>query len=474
MTRKLIRNATVVRFEEGDRRRVLVEECRDIHIDGAWIVGVTPVGEPAPGAKAGDAPHEVHDASGKAALPGLVNTHQHLFQSATRAHKPIQNAKLFDWLVAQYRIWAKYSYEDLRLAATISLGEMLLSGATVSADMHYLFPVGSDIAIEAILEAAEAIGIRVVAGRGCMTMGRSQGGLPPDEVCETDAAALRDSERVLDRYHDSSRGSMRQISLMPCAPFNVTEAIMTESLALARAKGAIVQTHLAETEDENDYCQQVYGCRPMQLMEKLGWVGDDVSFAHCVTLNPAEVKLLADTGTGVAHCPSANLRLGSGIAPIADMLDAGVTVGIGVDGPSSNDGMHVLAEARLAVIAQRGWRARPDALTVEDGLWLATMGGAKLLRRPELGNIAAGCAADIALYDLETVERAGGSAQCPLGSLMLGQSSRACDVYVHGQRVVGDGEILGVDMRKVARDLNKTVRAKFLTPREDLKDFMPL
>lgn len=466
MTRKLIRHATVIRFGADDRPEVF--EDHDIQLDGAWIESVHPASAPPAGLAAAE---ETFDATGMVAIPGLVNTHQHLFQSLTRCHKPIQNAKLFDWLTTQYPIWAKFTYHDLHTAALISLGEMLLSGCTCAADMHYLFPRGSDLRLEAILDAAEELGIRMVAGRGTMTMGHSQGGLPPDEVCETDAEAIADMGRVLERFHDRRPGAMRQIALMPCAPFNVTEVVMRESLKLAREHGAVAQTHLAETHDETAYCEEVYGCCPLALMERWEWLGEDVSFAHCVTLDAAEVDLMAATGTGVAHCPAANMRLGSGVAPIRAMIDRGVTVGIGVDGSSSNDGMHLLGEARLGLYAQRGMHG-PAGLTVEEAFALATRGGARLLRRPELGNLAAGFAADIALYKMDTVERAGAIAQDPLGALILTRPDRATFVFVQGQLVVRDRQIVSLDMVRVVREANALVKAKYLEPRPELANYL--
>lgn len=463
MSIKRIRNAHVLRFDESGRVELL--ENHDIIVDGGWIRAIRPTG--CGGAEGMGPPEDDFDASNCVAIPGLVNVHQHLFQSLTRVHKPVQDAKLFTWLTTLYNIWAKYGYRELKLAATIALGEMMLSGCTCSTDMHYLFPRGSDLRLDAVFDAAESLGIRMVAGRGCMTLGKSKGGLPPDEICETDDEALRDFSRVLDTCHDPRPGAMRQISLQPCAPFNVTLDIMRESLALARQHKAVVQTHLAETHDENDYCLEVYGCRPMALMERLGWLGDDVSFAHCVTLNADEVALMAATGTGVAHCPSANMRLGSGIAPISAMHRAGVTVGIGVDGSSSNDGMHMLAEGRLAILAQRALHG-PAALTAEDGLSLLTRGGARLLKRPELGNLAQGFAADVALWRLDTVEMAGAAAQDPLGALMLANPGRAAHVMIHGQWTVRDHRIVSCDMQPVIAEANTLVRAHLREPIADL------
>jgi len=462
MTLKLLHNATLLRLANDGHVETL--EAHDILVDGGEIAAVFPAGKPPAGAPQAE---EIFDLSGCVAMPGLINTHQHFFQSLTRAHKPVQNAKLFTWLTTLYNVWAKYGYEELYYASLISLGEMMLSGCTCAMDMQYLFPRGRDVRLEALFEAGEALGIRVVAGRGTMTLGKSKGGLPPDEVCEDDDAALRDMERVLGAFHRPGRGSMRQVALMPCAPFNVTLDMMRNALALARQHGALVQTHLAETHDETDYCQQVYGCRPMQLMERLEWLGEDVSFAHCVTLNDDEVKLMAQTGSCVAHCPSANFRLGSGTAPVTAMWRAGVTVGVGVDGSSSNDGMNLLAEARMALLAQRGLHG-PDALTVEEGFKLLTRGGAKLLRRPELGNLAPGMAADVALWRLDTVELAGASAQDPLGALLLCQPGRAEHVMVAGQWTVRDREIVGIDMRKVVARANTIARDRLRQPIPEL------
>jgi cytosine/adenosine deaminase-related metal-dependent hydrolase len=384
----------------------------------------------------------------------------------------VQNAKLFTWLTTLYNIWAKYGYEELYHAAMISLGEMMLYGCTCSTDMHYLFPQGSDLQLEAIFEAAELLGIRMVAGRGCMTLGKSKNGLPPDEICESDDVALKDFERVLEKFHDPAPGAMQQISIQPCAPFNVTLDVMRESLGIARDAGAVLQTHLAETHDETDYCQEVYGCRPLELMEQLEWLGDDISYAHAVTLNEREVQLCAETGTSVAHCPSANMRLGSGTAPISAMRKAGVNVGIGVDGSSSNDGMDMLGEAKLALMAQRT-KHGPDALTVHDGLEMLTREGAKLLKRPELGNIAPGFGADMAFWRTDKIELAGGVVQDPLGTLILCNAGRAEHVMINGTWTVKNGYFAGFDAAPIFAKANDIVRTKLCEPISEMRDKYP-
>ncbi len=336
-------------------------------------------------------PDEIVDARRHIVIPGLINTHHHLYQCLTRCLPGVQNAGLFDWLTSLYGVWGRIDYESVKLAAQVSIAELLLSGCTTTSDHFYIFPRGSDATIEAVLEAAETLGIRIHACRGSMSVGRSAGGLPPDDCVEQEPAILQDCARAVDRFHDPSPMSMRRIDLAPCSPFSVSPELLRDTAVLARERGVLLHTHAAETRDDEDYCRKRFGMRPVEWLAETGWLGRDVYLAHCVRLNDDDIRLLADTQTGVAHCPCSNMRLGSGIPPIRRMLDAGVRVGLAVDGSSSNDGGHMLAEARQALLLARV-AGGPSAMSVAEAFRLATLGGASVLGRPELGDLAAGSA----------------------------------------------------------------------------------
>ena len=451
--RLLIKNGHVIRWDAHDRveqlkaHHVLIEDNRIRD-----VVAVVPKSF---------APDETIDATGCAVIPGLINTHHHLYQSLTRCLKPVQNAKLFDWLLGLYEMWQRLDFDAVKLGSQVSMAEMLLSGCTTTNDMFYVYPRESDVKAEAVIEAAAELGMRIHAGRGSMSLGRSKGGLPPDDVVQDEAAIVRDCERVIDKFHDPKPGAMTRIDLMPCSPFSITFDLLKETRALARARSVLCHTHVAETQDETDFCIKKFGKRPADYLMSADWIGPDVSWAHCVCLNAGEVKLVADTGTAVAHCPSSNMILGSGIPPICQLINAKATVGLGVDGSSSNNGAHVLAEARQALLLQRV-KNGADSFTPEDALRLATLGGAKLLNRTrELGNVAAGYAADIAIFDLNTVEYAGAAVQDPLGALMMCHAARARFVIVNGRVVVNDGQIATVDVQRLVARMNDVVRRRF-------------
>jgi len=393
-------------------------------------------------------------------IPGLVNTHHHLCQSLTRCMPSVQRACLLDWLNTLYPRWRELSYDTLRQAATISIAELLLSGCTTTSDHHYMFPADRDVKIEAVLEAAESLGIRIHACRGSMSLGRSAGGLPPDACVQTEDEILADCQHALNRFHDSKPMAMRRIDLAPCSPFSVTSELLDETRVLAAEHGVLLHTHVAETLDEERFCLDRFGKRPIAYLQEHQWLADNVYLAHCVHLDEAEIDLLAQTRTGVVHCPSSNMRLASGVAPIRRMLDAGVRVALGVDGSSSNDGSNLLAEARLALLLQRvGGDAK--GLSAAEAFRMATAGGADVLHRPELGRIEVGMAADLVMFDTDDVAFAGAIAQDPLGALMLAQPPRPKRVYVAGEPAVLAGRITGVDWPKLTADFNQMVRERF-------------
>jgi len=382
------------------------------------------------------------DASDWIVLPGLVNTHHHLYQTLTRALPKAQNAKLFDWLRTLYPIWAGLTDESVYVSAQVGLAELILSGCTTASDHLYIFP--NHARLDAEIQAARELGVRFHPCRGSMSLGVSKGGLPPDSVVENEDAILRDCERVVNAYHQAHRYGMCRIVVAPCSPFSVTDGLMRESAAWARTRGLTLHTHVAETLDEEQFCLDKFGCRPVDYMAQLGWTGPDVWFAHAVYLNKAEIKHMAQTGTGVAHCPSSNMRLGSGIAPIREMLDAGVKVGLAVDGSASNDSSHMLAEARQALLLQRVLKGA-DALTAEEALHLATRGGAAVLGRDDIGVLAPGMAADLIAFDLTQLNYAGAQHD-PLAALVFTAPSQVILSVIDGRIVVENGELVGVDM----------------------------
>jgi cytosine/adenosine deaminase-related metal-dependent hydrolase len=388
---------------------------------------------------------QVLDAQGMVVLPGLVNTHHHLYQSLTRALPAAQDAELFDWLQTLYPIWAGLTGEAVYVSALVALSELVLSGCTTVADHLYLYP--NDSRIDDEIRAARTLGVRFHPSRGSMSLGQSKGGLPPDSVVEDEDAILDDCERVVERYHDPAPYSMCRIVIAPCSPFSVTTDLMRASAAFARQRGLTLHTHVAETKDEDEFCQRKFGVRPAELMRQLGWVGPDVWWAHCVTLNQEEISLMAETGTGVAHCPNSNMRLGSGIAPIRAMMDSDVKVGLAVDGSASNDSGHLLAEARQAMLLQRV-ALGASAMSAEEALWMGTRGGAAVLGQEEIGHLAPGMAADFVGVRLERLAFAGALAD-PLAALLFCAPPTIDLSVINGQLVVQDGQMQVLDLPAV-------------------------
>lgn len=383
------------------------------------------------------------DARGCLITPGLVNTHHHLYQTLTRAVPGAQDALLFGWLKTLYPIWARFTPEHMHVSALVGLAELALSGCTLSSDHLYLYPNGARL--EDTIEAARAIGLRFHPTRGAMSIGESAGGLPPDDLVENEAAILADCVRLIDAFHDPGEGSMCRVGIAPCSPFSVSRDLMRDAAYLARDKGVMLHTHLAENDEDVAYSLERFGCRPGQYAEDLGWVGPDVWHAHCVNLDPAEQALFARTGTGVAHCPCSNCRLGSGIAPVRQMRDAGVRVGLGVDGSASNDAGHLVSEARQAMLLQRV-AFGANAMSAREALWIATRGGAEVLGRTDCGQIAMGKRADIALWDITGIESAG---SWDPAALLLAGPTTVRDLFVDGRHVVADGHLQTIDLASV-------------------------
>jgi cytosine/adenosine deaminase-related metal-dependent hydrolase len=421
---------------------------------------------------------EVIDARGHLVLPGLVNTHHHMYQSLTRAIPQAQNAELFGWLRALYPIWAGLTPEMVQVSSRVAMAELLLSGCTTSSDHLYLYPNG--VRLDDSIEAAQAIGMRFVATRGSMSVGQSQGGLPPDALVEREDLILKDTQRVIETWHDSRHGAMVNVAAAPCSPFSVSRDLMRESAALARSLGARLHTHLAENDHDLAYSREKFNCTPTEYAQDLGWLGPDVWHAHCVRLDDAGISLFAASRTGVAHCPCSNMRLASGIAPVRRLLDAGVAVGLGVDGSASNDGAQMVNEARQAMLLARVGRAMqppeerrnsrderqtffgcdlgPAEMSARDALALATRGGAQVLGRSDIGHLAPGMCADLALFDLRTLGLAGGAVHDPVGALLLCASPAAAWTIVNGRLVVREGQLATLDLGPLLERHNRLAR----------------
>ncbi len=409
-----------------------------------------------------DTADEVLDLSGHIVLPGLVNTHHHFYQTLTRAVPKAQNANLFNWLVTLYPIWARLTPEDIRISTQTALAELALSGCTTASDHLYLFPNGSKLDDE--IESAAEVGMRLHASRGSMSLGESKGGLPPDSVVDTEEHILKDSQRLIETYHDPKPGSMVQIVLAPCSPFSVTTELMRQSADLAREYGVQLHTHLAETQDEEDFCIDMFGHRPVAYMQEVNWIGKDVWFAHSVHVNHDEIQLYADTGCGVAHCPGSNMRLGSGIAPILEMLSKGVDVGIGVDGSASNDSSHLLGEARLAMLlsrvgaglsgASRSNEDAPPLMSARQVLEMATRGGARVLGREDIGSLEVGKCADLIAIDLNRVDYAG-ALHDPVAAALFCTPQKVDLNIVGGKIIVKDGQMTKLDVDQLVKKHNK-------------------
>jgi cytosine/adenosine deaminase-related metal-dependent hydrolase len=397
-------------------------------------------------ARLADEADTVIDATGCVVTPGLVNTHHHLFQTLTRALPQAINASLFGWLKALYPVWARYTPDDVFAATQLGLAELALSGCTMSSDHHYLFPAG--VTLDDSIAAAQGIGLRFHATRGSMSVGESAGGLPPDSVVEREDAILADTIRVIDRYHDAADGAMLRVAVAPCSPFSVSQGLMRDSALLARDKRVMLHTHLAEDADDVAFSLARFGCRPGDYAESLGWTGPDVWHAHCVQLDAREIALFASTRTGVAHCPCSNCRLGSGIAPLAAMVAAGVPVGLGVDGSASNDSGHLLAEARQAMLLQRVVGGA-GAFDPRKALWIATRGGAELLGRHDCGSLEVGKRADFAVWDVSGPSSLG--AWDKVAGLLLAPPPQVRDLFVEGRAVVRDGRLVQADQDAICR-----------------------
>ena len=399
----------------------------------------------------------VIDASGTVILPGLVNCHHHLYQTLTRSIGTAQGLSLFDWLTTLYPIWGQMDAESVYVSAKLGLVELMLSGATTVADHLYLFP--NDAKLDNEIQAAEELGVRFHPTRGSMSLGQSQGGLPPDDICEDEEDILADCKRVIEAFHDPAPLSMLRIGLAPCSPFSVTADLMKKTAVLARQYPAVnLHTHLAETVDEDRFCQQQFGMQPLEYMQSLDWTGDDVWFAHMVHQNSDEIATLAATRTGVCHCPSSNMILASGIAPIREMRDAKVRVGLGVDGSASNDGNHLLGEARQAMLLQRvgwpGFESKADRFSAREALELATLGGAAVLGRDDIGSLETGKAADLVAFRIDDLQHAGGLSDA-VASLMTCAPGRAWLSVINGQVVVENGEIPGLDINSLVTRHNE-------------------
>jgi cytosine/adenosine deaminase-related metal-dependent hydrolase len=392
------------------------------------------------------------DATGCIVTPGLVNTHHHLYQTLTRAVPGGQDALLFGWLQTLYPIWSRFGPEEMFTSAQIGLAELALSGCTLTSDHLYLYPNGARL--DDTIAAAQEIGMRFHPTRGAMSIGESDGGLPPDALVEDEAAILEDCVRVIDAHHDPREGAMVRVGVAPCSPFSVSRDLMRDAALLARDKGVMLHTHLAENDEDIAYSLEKFGCRPGQYAEDLGWTGPDVWHAHCVKLDGKEIDLFAKSRTGVAHCPCSNCRLGSGIAPVRAMRDAGVPVGLGVDGSASNDAGNLAAEARQAMLLQRVANGA-NAMSAREALFIATRGGAEVLGRPDCGQIALGKRADIAIWDVTSVESAG--SWDPAALLMAGPT-QVKHLLVEGRQIVRDGHVTSIDLPRVVERQNALAR----------------
>jgi 8-oxoguanine deaminase len=474
-TTLLIHNAAcIATFDHADPARGRELKDASLFVRGNLIEWMGPAAELPPALR--DEANEVIDARGHLVTPGLVNTHHHMYQSLTRAIPGVQDAELFGWLRGLYPIWAGLTPEMVQVSTQVAMAELLLSGCTTSSDHLYIYPNG--VRLEDSIEAAQRIGMRFVATRGSMSVGASAGGLPPDAVVEREDTILKDSQRLIETWHDARHGAMLQVALAPCSPFSVSPALMKESAALARSfkgLGVRLHTHLAENDHDIAYSREKFNKTPAQYAQELGWLGEDVWHAHCVKLDDEGLSLFAASRTGVAHCPCSNMRLASGIAPVRRMLNAGVPVGLGVDGSASNDGAHMVNEARQALLLARVGRAMqppetrhgktffgcdlgPAEMTARDALHIATRGGARVLGRSDVGHLAPGLCADLALFDLRTLGFAGGAVHDPVGSLLLCASPMAAHTVVNGQVVVRNGQLTTLDLGPLVERHNRLAR----------------
>ena len=435
MTTLLVRHARLLVTMDAQRREIA---------DGAVFVRDHVIEAVGTSAELPASADEVIDARDQVVIPGLVNTHHHMYQTATRAM--VQDNELFGWLRGLYPVWANLTPEMVKVSTQTAMAELLLSGCTTSSDHLYIYPNG--VRLDDSIEGAAEIGMRFHAARGSMSVGESRGGLPPDRVVEDEAAILSDTQRVIGRWHDPGRFAMQRVVVAPCSPFSVSRELMRDSAVLARENGVSLHTHLAENDNDIAYTREKFGCTPAEYAEVLGWVGSDVWCAHCVKLDSAGIALFARTGTGVAHCPCSNMRLASGIAPIRAMRDAGVNVAIGVDGAASNDAGHMLGEVRMAMLLQRvahGPVKGPSAMSAREALEIATLGGAKVLNRDDIGALSPGMAADIVTVPLDEIGMTGAQHD-PLAALLFCQVPRIRHSVVNGRVVVRDGQLTTIEL----------------------------
>lgn len=425
-----------------------------LHLEGGEIRQIIPAGKRLPKTDG------VIDGRHAVVLPGLINTHHHLYQTLTRAYGPAADSELFDWLRTLYPIWARLDEEAVHAAALVGMAELMLSGCTTTTDHHYVFSRDLRAPIDAEVEAARRIGMRFHPTRGSMSVGRKQGGLPPDSVVQKEERILADSERTIARYHDPAPGSMLRVALAPCSPFSVSPHLMRDTAELARRHNVRLHTHLAETRDEEAYCLERFGKRPLDLLEDVGWLDGHTWLAHGIHFNRREIMRLGRAGVGIAHCPSSNMRLGSGCAPVMALRKAGCPVGLGVDGSASNDSSHMLAEARQALLLQRVTHGAA-ALTVKDALRMATVEGARCLGRDDIGSLEAGKRADIAMFDLRQLGYSG--AGDAVSALLLCAPSRVDTLVIEGRVVVAGGEVRTVAMSPVLAR-HRRAAAKLLAP----------
>ncbi|MCD4673558.1 MAG: 8-oxoguanine deaminase [Anaerolineaceae bacterium] len=447
MSTLLVKNAEVVLTMDGERRQIR---------NGGIFVRDNVIEKIAPMSELPAEADRVIDASGMIVLPGLINTHHHFYQTLTRAVPGAENHKLFDWLVRLYPIWGEMGAEEVYVSTKTAMAEMILSGCTTSSDHLYLYP--HDATFGDQVRAAEEIGMRFHPTQGSMSLGRSKGGLPPDHVVKEEDVILKEGQQIIERYHDPSRYSMLRVTLAPCSPFSVTTDLMRESAKLARSYEKVrLHTHVAETKDEESFTMRDFNLRPARLMEELGWVGPDVWWAHSIYVNDDEIRMMAETGTGVAHCPSSNMRLGSGICRVREQLDAGVNVSLGVDGSASNDSSNMFEEARHMLLLQRV-KYGAEAFTVQDALDVTILGGAKVLGRDDIGVLEPGYAADFIGVDLNTLSLSGGAVHDPLSSLLLCSVNRVDFSVINGKVIVEDGEMKTLDLESHIAHHNQLAR----------------
>jgi len=456
MATLLVRNATLMVTMDDQRREIT---------DGGLFIRDGVIEQVAVTSQLPQQADEILNLHGYLIVPGLINTHHHFYQTLTRAVPAAQNVNLFNWLKTLYPIWAGLTPDDIYLSTQTALAELALSGCTTSSDHLYLFPNGSRLDDE--IQAGKELGLRLHAARGSMSLGESKGGLPPDRVVEDEDAILNDSERLILAYHDPKPGAMIRIVLAPCSPFSVTADLMRQSAWLARRYGVLLHTHLAETQDEDEFCRTKFGYPPVEYMQTLEWIGNDVWFAHCVHINDQEIKLFSHHGCGVAHCPTSNMRLASGIAPVMRMTSAGVKVGLGVDGSASNDGSHMLEEVRQAMLLARvkagidgasfSGEQAPPLMSARQALEIATIGGAAVLGRNDLGSLEVGKCGDFFAVNLNRLELAG-ALQDPLAALVFCSPIKADFTVVGGKFIVKDGQLTTIDLPMLVQKHNQASR----------------